>query len=105
MTENQATNKITYWLPSAGKSIAGIIQGSGAANDLLYDEQKTLFLQEDNGAVVGVELNRYLIHSLKQSNAAVGDFVTVTFHGKEQKNNGRSFNRYTLRVDKVADSN
>jgi hypothetical protein len=34
----------------------------------------------------------------------VGDFVTVTFHGKEQKNSGRSFNRYTLSVDKVADS-
>ncbi|MFI3189547.1 hypothetical protein BCS42_03640 [Crenothrix sp. D3] len=104
MTENQATNKITYWLPSTGKSITGSIQGSGATNDLLYDEQKTLFLQEDNGAVVGVDLNRYLIHSLKQSNAAVGDFVTVTFHGKEQKNNGRSFNRYTLLVDKVAGS-
>jgi len=45
-----------------------------------------------------------LIHSLKQNNAALGDLVTVTFHGKEQKNNGRSFNRYSLRVDKIAGS-
>jgi hypothetical protein len=104
MTENQPINKVTYWQPSAGNTIAGIIQGSGASNDLLYDEQKTLFLQEDNGAVVGVDLNRYLIHSLKQHNAALGDLVTVTFHGKEQKNNGRSFNRYTLSVDKIASS-
>ena len=102
MTENQPINKVTYWQPSAGDTIAGIIQGSGAVNDLLYDEQKTLFLQEDNGAIVGVDLNRYLMHSLKQNNAALGDLVTVTFHGKEQKNNGRSFNRYTLSVDKLS---
>jgi hypothetical protein len=104
MTENQPINKVTYWQPSAGDTIAGIIQCSGASNDLLYDEQKTLFLQENNGAVVGVDLNRYLMHSLKQHNAALGDFVTVIFHGKEQKNNGRSFNRYTLLVDKIASS-
>ena len=102
MTENQAINKVTYWHPSAGNTIAGIIQGSGASNDLLYDGRKTLFLQEDNGATVGIELNRYLTHSLKQNNAALGDVVTVTFHGKEQKNNGRSFNRYTLLVDKLS---
>jgi len=104
MTENQPINKVTYWQPSAGDSIEGIIQGSGAAKDLLYDEHKTLFLQEDNDAIVGVDLNRYLIHSLKQHNAALGDLVTVTFHGKEQKNSGRSFNRYTLLVDKLGGS-
>jgi hypothetical protein len=105
MTENQPIKKVTYWQPSAGDTISGIIQGSGGtSHDLLYDEQKTLFLEEDNGAVVGVDLNRYLIHSLKQHNAALGDLVTVTFHGKEQKNNGRSFNRYTLLVDKIASS-
>lgn len=103
MTENlPATNKVTYWHPSAGETIAGIIQGSGTCNNSLYDEQKTLILQQDNGPIVSVDLNRYLIHSLKQHNAALGDLVTVTFHGKEQKNNGRSFNRYTLLVDKIA---
>lgn len=103
MTENQsATDKVTYWQPSAGDTITGIIQGSGTLNDSLYDEHKTLFLQEDNGAVVGVDLNRYLLHSLKQKNAVLGDSITVTFHGKEQKNSGRSFNRYTLQVDKLA---
>ena len=104
MTENQSINRVTYWQPSAGSTIAGTIQGRGAFSDLLYDEDKTLFLKEDNGEVVGVALNRYLIHSLKQHNAVLGDLVTVTFHGKEQKNNGRSFNRYTLVVDKVASS-
>jgi hypothetical protein len=102
MTENLSAtiNKVTYWQPSSGDTIAGIIQGSGSFNHSLYDEQKTMLLQDDSGAVVGVVLNRYLMHSLKQNNAALGDLVTVTFHGKEQKNNGRSFNRYTLRVDK-----
>ena len=102
MIRNEAINNVTYWEPSAGNIVSGIIQGIGATNDLFYDKQKTLFLQEDDGAVVVVELNRYLLHSLKQHNADLGDFVTVTFHGKEQKNNGRSFNRYTLVVDKVA---
>ena len=101
MTENQSINRVTYWQPSAGSTIAGTIQGRGAFSDLLYDEDKTLFLKEDNGEVVGVALNRYLIHSLKQHNAVLGDLVTVTFHGKEQKNNGRSFNRYTLFVEKL----
>ncbi|MFU8789470.1 MAG: hypothetical protein ACNA7G_10595 [Methylobacter sp.] len=99
MTEKRAaTHNPTYWQPSAGETITGIIQGSG---DSLYDEQKTLLLQEDNGAIVGVALNRYLIHSLKQHNAAPGDLITVTFHGKEQKSNGRSFNRHTLLIDKM----
>ena len=103
MTENlPATNKVTYWKPSAGETITGAIQGSGTCNNLLYDEQKTMLLQDGNGSAVSVDLNRYLIHSLKQNNAALGDLVTVTFHGKEQKNNGRSFNRYTLLVDKIA---
>lgn len=102
MIRNEAINNVTYWEPSAGNIVSGIIQGIGATNDLFYDKQKTLFLQEDDGAVVVVELNRYLLHSLKQHNADLGDFVTVTFYGKEQKNNGRSFNRYTLVVDKVA---
>jgi hypothetical protein len=101
MTEIQSINRVTYWQPSAGSTIAGIIQGRGAFSDLLYDEDKTLFLKEDNGEVVGVPLNRYLIHSLKQHNAVLGDLVTVTFHGKEQKNNGRSFNRYNLSVDRI----
>ena len=104
MTENKPINKVSYWQPSAGNTIEGIVQGSGTLNDLLYDERKILFLQEQNGAVVGIELNRYLMHSLKQHNAALGDLVTVTFHGKEQKNNGRSFNRYTLLVDKLTSS-
>ncbi len=104
MIRNEAINNVSYWQPSAGDIISGIIQGIGATNDVHYDKQKMLFLQEDDGAVVVVELNRYLLHSLKQHNADLGDFVTVTFHGKEQKNNGRSFNRYTLVVDKVASS-
>ncbi|MFI3156376.1 MAG: hypothetical protein QX199_09470 [Methylococcaceae bacterium] len=105
MIENlPATNKATYWQPSAGETIAGVIQGSGVFKNSLYDEQKILLLQNDNGSVVSVGLNRYLIHSLKQNNAALGDLVTVTFHGKEQKNNGRSFNRYTLLVDKMTRS-
>jgi hypothetical protein len=103
MTENlPATNKVIYWQPSAGETIAGVIQGSGTFKNSLYDEQKTMLLQDDNGSVASVDLNRYLIHSLKQNNAVLGDLVTVTFHGKEQKNNGHSFNRYTLLVDKIA---
>jgi hypothetical protein len=104
MTENlPTTNKVTHWQPSAGETITGLIQGSGTFKDSLYDEQKTMLLQDD-GSVVSIVLNRYLIHSLKQNNAAPGDLVTITFHGKEQKNNGRSFNRYTLRVDKITGS-
>lgn len=94
-------NQTTYWQPSAGDTITGVIQGSGRFKDAVYDEQKTLLLQDDKGSIVSVGLNRYLLHSLKQQDAALGDLVTVTFHGKEQKNNGRSFNRYTLRVDKI----
>ena len=101
MIKNEAINNMTYWQPSAGNIITGIIQGIGAINELFYDEQKILFLQEDDGEFVVVELNRYLMHSLKLHNAALGDFVTITFHGKEQKNNGRSFNRYTLLVNKA----
>jgi hypothetical protein len=101
MTENQpAINNLTYWQPSTGDTITGIIQGSGVWKNLLHDEQKNLLLQQKTGAIVAVTLNRYLLHSLTQNNAALGDSVTVTFHGREQKNTGRSFNRYSLRVDK-----
>ena len=100
MTENVSSNKVAYWHPKAGNSIAGIIKGGGADEEALYDELKMLLLQEDNGAVVAVELNRYLIHSLKLNNVVIGDAIKVTFHGKEQINSGRSFNRYTLVLDK-----
>jgi len=35
MTENLSAtiNKVTYWQPSAGDTIAGIIQGSGTFNN------------------------------------------------------------------------
>ncbi|MDP3589285.1 MAG: hypothetical protein Q8R54_01960, partial [Methylobacter sp.] len=84
------------------ETITGVIQGNGTFKSSLYDEQKTMLLLDGNGSIVSVGLNRYLIHSLKQHDATLGDLVTVTFHGKEQKNNGRSFNRYTLLVDKIA---
>lgn len=104
MTENQSatTNNVIYWRPSAGETMAGIIQGSGVWKNLLFDDQKAMLLQDDSGAVLSVALNRYLMHSLKQNNAAPGDFATVTFHGKEQKSSGRSFNRYSLQLDKSA---
>lgn len=102
MTENQpATYKLTYWQPSADDSITGIVQGGSVFDDAPNEEQQNLLLENDSGAVVSVTLNRYLRHSLKQNNAALGDSVTVTFHGREQKNSGRSLNRYTLRVDKA----
>jgi hypothetical protein len=102
MTEKQSAtiNKVSYWEASAGDTVTGVIHGTGAFGDAVYDEYKTMLLRQEDGAVVGVVLNRYLMHSLQQRDAALGDFVTVTFHGKEQKNNGRSFNRYTLLVDK-----
>ncbi len=100
MTVNlPTTNKVTHWQPSAGETISGVIQGRGTFKDSLYNEQKTMLLRDDNGSIVSVDLNRYLIHSLKQNNAALGDLVTMTFHGKEQKNSGRSFNRYTFLID------
>ncbi|RIZ70025.1 MAG: hypothetical protein D0530_08730, partial [Methylococcales bacterium] len=49
MIKNEAINNMTYWQPSAGNIITGIIQGIGATNELFYDEQKILFLQEDDG--------------------------------------------------------
>jgi hypothetical protein len=68
MTKNlPTTNQVTYWQPSAGETITGVIQGSGTFNNLLYDEQKTMLLQDNNGSVVCVALNRYLIHSLKHN--------------------------------------
>ncbi len=102
MTEKQpATYKITYWQPLADDSITGIIQGGSVFDDAANEEQQNLLLENDSGAIVSVTLNRYLRHSLKQNNAALGDSVTVIFHGREQKTNGRSLNRYTLRVDKA----
>jgi hypothetical protein len=101
MIEDLAINKITFWQPSAGGTVTGIIQGNNTFNNPPYDELKTLLLQANDGSVVGVTLNRYLLHSLKQHNATQGDLVSVTFHGKEQKNNGRSFNRYTLLIEKT----
>ncbi len=101
MTENEDVKKMNYWEPKAGGSIEGIIQAS-ASSGLIYDERKTLWVQQDKGAAIGIILNRYLIHSLKQHSAEVGDFIVVTFHGKEQKNNGRYFNRYSLILDKIA---
>ena len=102
MTEKQpATYKITYWQPLADDSITGIIQGTSVFHDAHSADQHDLLLEHDRGASVSVTLNRYLRHSLKQNNAALGDSVTVIFHGREQKSNGRSLNRYTLRVDKA----
>jgi hypothetical protein len=58
-------------------------------------------VEDENGELVSVFLNAYLMNGLKQNQAEPGDLIAISFHGKrDNPKTGAKFNSYTLLVDK-----
>lgn len=89
------------WKPNEGETLLGEIVGGEIFEHPLYGEQKVMKVKAENGALLNVFLNKWLINALESFAATTGDYIALTFKGKKKTKTGNSFNAYALDVEKA----
>jgi hypothetical protein len=95
------TPEFENWKPSEGETLLGEIVGGDVFQHPLYGEQKIMKVKSENGVLLNVFLNRWLLNALESFAATTGDFIALTFKGKKKAANGNWFNAYQLDVEKA----
>ena len=91
------------WQPEPGESLIGQITGSQKASGQ-YGENYQMLVKDETGQTYAVWLTPWLKDNLKAQDAEQGDLIALTFLGKRQSPSGRTYNGYSLTVEK-ADNN
>jgi len=97
----QAATAPETWEPVAGECLIGVLVGSQKAAGA-YGENYQMLIQDESGAVIAAWLTQWLKDNLRAQGADKGDLIALTFLGKKQSPAGRTYNAYSLIVDKVA---
>ncbi len=98
---NSITPEFENWKPTDGETLLGEIVGGEVFQHPLYGEQKVMKVKSENGALINVFLNKWLMNALESFAATTGDFIALTFKGKKKTSNGNLFNAYQLDVEKA----
>ncbi|KJV05169.1 hypothetical protein [Methylocucumis oryzae] len=95
----RANAPIEVWQPEPNESLIGEYIGSQKAVGI-YGENYQILIKDENGQTTAAWLTPWLKDNLKAQGATEGDLVAITFLGKKQGPAGRSYNAYSLMVDK-----
>ena len=98
---NSITPDFENWKPLEGETLIGEIVGGDVFQHPLYGEQKVMKVKSENGALINVFLNKWLMNALESFAATTGDFIALTFKGKKRTSSGNIFNVYQLDVEKA----
>lgn len=98
---NSITPEFENWKPSEGETLIGEIVGGDVFQHPLYGEQKVMKVKSENGALINVFLNKWLMNALESFVATTGDCIALTFKGKKRTSSGNTFNAYQLDVEKA----
>jgi hypothetical protein len=98
---NSITPEFENWKPIEGETLIGEIVGGDVFNHPLYGEQKVMKVKSENGLLLNVFLNKWLLNALESFAATTGDFIALTFKGKKRTSSGNIFNAYQLDVEKA----
>ena len=96
----KAATPIEEWQPAAGESLIGMIVGIRQAVGI-YGENHQILVKDEAGNITAAWLTQWLKENLKAQGAGVGDLIALTFLGKKLSPAGRSYNAYSLDVDKM----
>ncbi len=98
--KKKASIPIEAWQPVAGDSLIGQIVGTRQAHGT-FGENYQVLIKEELGNVTAAWLTQWLKDNMKAQGAEVGDLIALTFLGKKSSPAGRSYNAYSLMVDKI----
>jgi hypothetical protein len=100
----KAATPIEEWQPVAGEALIGIIVGTRQAFGT-YGENHQILVKDEDGNITAAWLTQWLKENIKAQGAGVGDLIALTFLGKKSSPSGRSYNAYSLIVDKIDKAN
>lgn len=94
-----SNHAIEVWQPAEGESLAGVITGSQKASGA-YGQGTQALIQDADGKVWAVWLTTWLSENFKAQGAEIGDLCVITFLGKKTGGFGKTYNAYSLVVEK-----
>lgn len=94
------SSTIEDWQPEAGETLVGIFIGWRKASGV-YGENHQILIQDEHGHVSTAWLTNWLKENLRAQDAAKGDLIALTFLGKRLSPAGRTYNAYSLVVEKA----
>ncbi|NOU42913.1 MAG: hypothetical protein HOO87_04995 [Methyloglobulus sp.] len=82
-----------------GESLAGVIMGSQKASGA-YGQGTQAIVKDADGKTWAVWLTTWLSENFKAQGAEIGDLCCITFLGKKVGGFGKTYNAYSLVVEK-----
>ena len=96
----KAARPIEEWQPVAGDALIGKIVGIRPAVGT-YGENLQVLVQDEVGNITAAWLTQWLKENLRAQGAGEGDLIALTFLGKKTSPSNRSYNAYSVIVDRI----
>jgi hypothetical protein len=96
----QAAHAAEVWTPEPGESLVGELVGSQKAAGI-YGENFQILIRDETDAIIAAWLTPWIKDNLEAKGAERGDLIALTFIGKKQSPSGRTYNAYSLEVEKL----
>jgi hypothetical protein len=96
----KAAKPIEAWQPVAGDALIGQIVGIRPAVGT-YGENLQVLVKEEAGNITAAWLTQWLKENLRAQGAGEGDLIALTFLGKKTSPSNRSYNAYSVMVDRI----
>jgi hypothetical protein len=96
----KAARPIEEWQPVAGDALIGQIVGFRHAVGT-YGESLQVLVKDEAGNITAAWLTQWLKENLRAQGAGVGDLIALTFLGKKTSPSNRSYNAYSVIVDRI----
>lgn len=94
-----ATQSIV-WKPEPNEVLIGEIIGHQKATGA-FGLQNQMLVRTEDGDVIAVWLNQWLVGALQAQGAEEGDLLALTYHGKKESPRGSKYHSYSLAIDKA----
>ena len=88
------------WQPVAGDALIGQIVGIRPAVGT-YGENLQVLVKDEVGNITAAWLTQWLKENLRAHEAGEGDLIALTFLGKKTSPSNRSYNAYSVIVDRI----
>jgi len=95
----KTATQATVWKPEPGEILIGEIIGHQKATGA-FGLQNQMLVRTEQGEIIAVWLNQWLLTALQAQGAEEGDLLALTYNGKKESPKGSKYHAYTLVVDK-----
>lgn len=96
----KTTTQSIVWKPEPNEQLIGEIIGHQKATGA-FGLQPQMLVRTEEGDVIAVWLNQWLLTALQNQGAEEGDLLALTFNGTKESPRGSKYHSYSLVIDKV----